>query len=150
MEHITAILQNGPMYFKTTTSLAIIASGERHWPPKPKACDAACHMIFLGMGILYIICERSFKEITSQLSLKKRGKKAEIFLMATWIQCRALLKEPFNLLSGQMLLMWCSWEKNLWRGILTESHVIVALKEGETETTLCLPVTHFRIQKRIT
>jgi len=40
-------------------------------------------MIFLGMGILYIICERSFKEITSQLSLKKRGKKAEIFLMAT-------------------------------------------------------------------
>lgn len=34
------------------------------------------------------------------------------------------------------------------RDILTESYVVVALKEGETETTLCLPITHFRVQKR--
>lgn len=49
----------------------------------PKSCNVVCHMIFLQMGIHYIICERSFKEMTSQICLKrKKKKKAEIFLMA--------------------------------------------------------------------
>lgn len=40
--------------------------------------------------------------------------------------------------------------KSMWKGILTESCVEVTLMDGETKTTTCLPITHFRVQKRNT